>query len=291
MSRSVLTEYWEAQQRNDAQALGRLRHREYTAEWPQSGERVRGHENYTRIHENYPDYPEMQMERMSGKPEEWAISPLLAPVRLGGEGDFWVSEAIFFYPEGKYAGLGIVELKDDLVWRETEYWAAVHEPPEWRRPLVKPIPAEAQFRRVEEVPAAAQEQRREAIARFAAATEGSAGSSEERRESYRRATRELFHEDAVQDYRQSGGRAEGLDTILRTIELQPDVPVGSAPRRIDGRGDLFVLERRLSYEQGEFHGAFVMEFAGEKVSRMSAYYAEAFDPPAWRAPWVEKIER
>jgi hypothetical protein len=290
MTRSVLTDYWEAQQRNDSRALGRLRHRDYTTTWPQSGERVRGHENYTKIHENYPDYPAMSMERMAGKPEEWAMSPLLSPVRLCGEGDFWVSEGTFHYPDGEYAGLGIIELKEGLVWNETEYWAKVQETPDWRKPLVVPIPAESDFRQVKGGSPAEEQQRRAALERFAAATEGDQGSMEARRASYRAAVQELFHEDAIQDFRQSGGRAAPLSHILATIDAQPDFPAPSKARRIDGRGDVFVLERKLTYTQSVWHAAFLYEFSGEKVKRMVAYFAEQIGAPGWRAAWVERLE-
>ena len=39
---------------SDFATLASLRHPDFVEEWPQSGERIRGHANYQKIHENYP---------------------------------------------------------------------------------------------------------------------------------------------------------------------------------------------------------------------------------------------
>ena len=38
----------------DWDALSRLRHADFVEDWPQSGERIRGHASYRAIHESYP---------------------------------------------------------------------------------------------------------------------------------------------------------------------------------------------------------------------------------------------
>jgi hypothetical protein len=34
-----------------------------------------------------------------------------------------------------------------------------------------------------------------------------------------------------------------------------------------------------------------MEFADDKVIRETLYFADPFDPPEWRAEWVEVVPR
>jgi hypothetical protein len=35
----------------------------------------------------------------------------------------------------------------------------------------------------------------------------------------------------------------------------------------------------------------LIELVDGRIHRESSYFAEPFDPPAWRAPYVERIER
>src|SRR5438105_1626014 len=128
MTRAVMTEYWEAIRRQDLRTMDRLRHRDWSAHWPQSGERVTSSANDLKIHENYPGYPVQEVSLMAGAPAQWTMSPLLVPLELTKEGDYWASSALFSYPDGQYHMAGIFELRDGLVWRETQYWAKVMEP-------------------------------------------------------------------------------------------------------------------------------------------------------------------
>jgi len=58
-------------------------------------------------------------------------------LRVVGSGDFWWSEWRLTYPSGEvYLVVDLIELRDGLVYRETVYWAAPFEAPEWRAPWV-----------------------------------------------------------------------------------------------------------------------------------------------------------
>jgi hypothetical protein len=45
----------EAHAAHDYDTVGRMRHTDWTTEWPESGERVRGHANDRAIIDNWPD--------------------------------------------------------------------------------------------------------------------------------------------------------------------------------------------------------------------------------------------
>jgi hypothetical protein len=109
---------------------------------------------------------------------------------------------------------------------------------------------------------------------------------EEQRARYVEGMRELYTEDAVRELPQSGELIRGLEDMLRLVEGHPDFPSGEL-RRIIGAGDLFVLEAKLVYGQGEFWEAMVMQFRGDRVCRSTEYYAMSFEPPEWRAEFVE----
>lgn len=287
VSRSVLARYWEADKRNDSEALRNLRHPEWVAEWPQSGERIRGHRNDRMIHENYPGYPAHELRSIAGQPEQWALSPL-GPVRISGEGDLWIGEALFTYPDGPYHTVGIFELRDGLVRRETVYWAEPFEPPAWRAKWVETIPEGGSLSVGTQVPSEEEQRRRLAIERyFRAPMTGETHAT--MRALYQAGMRELFHEDAVQDLPQSGERIRGLANMLTVVDRHPDFPMGGELRRVVGTGDLFVLEAKLKYSQATYWEALLMEFRGERVARTTEYYAVAFEPPGWRAPWVERM--
>jgi len=34
----------------------------------------------------------------------------------------------------------------------------------------------------------------------------------------------------------------------------------------------------------------IMEFSGDKVARETQYFADPFEPSAWRAQWVERMD-
>ena len=52
--RRVVEQFYAAMNTNDFRAAGDWLHAEYVLEWPQSGERVRGRDNFIAINQNYP---------------------------------------------------------------------------------------------------------------------------------------------------------------------------------------------------------------------------------------------
>lgn len=97
---------------------------------------------------------------------------------------------------------------------------------------------------------------------------------------------ELFHEDAVMDWPQSGERVVGGDNRRAVYGAFPQLPT-ITPRRMVGGGDLVVAEASLDYGGPVFATVFIFEFRDGKIARETAYWSEPFEAPEWRASWVE----
>jgi hypothetical protein len=123
----------------DLEALAALRHPDWMVFWPQSGERVHGNEACAEIVTKYPGgAPTTEITRIVGAEDHWVVTPGNTVLRVAGSGDFWWSEWRVTYPSGEvYLVVDMIELRDGLVHRETVYWAAPFEAPEWRAPWVE----------------------------------------------------------------------------------------------------------------------------------------------------------
>lgn len=99
---------------------------------------------------------------------------------------------------------------------------------------------------------------------------------------------ELFHEDAVMDWPQSGEKIVGGDNRRAVYGAFPQLPT-ITPRRIVSSGDLVVAEATLDYgAPTKYKSVFIFEFRDGKIATETAYWSEPFDAPEWRAAWVEK---
>lgn len=100
---------------------------------------------------------------------------------------------------------------------------------------------------------------------------------------------ELFHEDAVMDWPQSGERVVGGDNRRAIYKSFPTLPK-ITPRRVQVVNDLGVAEAVLDYGEGlPYQTVFIFEFRDGKIARETAYWSEPFEAPSWRADWVEQI--
>lgn len=110
----LLWELFEARQWDEA---GRLLHEDLVAEWPHSGERILGRENFLAVNRSYPG--------------RWTIQVR----RVVAEGGRVVSEVMVEHDEqGSVFAASFFELRDARIARITEYWvdAYAEDPPEWR---------------------------------------------------------------------------------------------------------------------------------------------------------------
>ena len=96
---------------------------------------------------------------------------------------------------------------------------------------------------------------------------------------------EMYHDDAVLEFPQSGERFEGLANFR---EWRRQYPVSSRfrLRRITAREDFVVVECSVSYNGGPWQdGVQLLEFREDRVARERIYVMERWEAPAWRAPW------
>jgi ketosteroid isomerase-like protein len=99
---------------------------------------------------------------------------------------------------------------------------------------------------------------------------------------------EIYSEDVVVEWPQSGERVPGRANIKALRENHPSV-LGFKPRRILGGGDLWLTEYVITYDGRPVHAVSIMEFRDGKVARETIYFADPFVPPEWRARWVERM--
>jgi hypothetical protein len=96
---------------------------------------------------------------------------------------------------------------------------------------------------------------------------------------------EIYHDDAVLEFPQSGERFEGVANF-REWRSQYPADVSYRIRRITARQDLVVVEVSLSYNGGPWQfGVQLLEFRGDKVALERIYVMEGWEAPEWRAPW------
>ena len=99
---------------------------------------------------------------------------------------------------------------------------------------------------------------------------------------------EIYHEDAVLEFPQSGERFEGVATFT---EWRRQYPADADKmrfklRRATVRVDLAVVELSATYDgESWLQGVQLLELRGDKVARERIYVAEAWEAPEWRAPW------
>jgi hypothetical protein len=102
------------------------------------------------------------------------------------------------------------------------------------------------------------------------------------------AEHEIYHDDAVCEYPQSGEVIHGRANLQALRSHHPGKPSGFAIRRIAGEGNLWVTEYMINYGDKRAFTVSIMEFRDGKVSHESQYFADPFDAPSWRAQWVER---
>ena len=99
---------------------------------------------------------------------------------------------------------------------------------------------------------------------------------------------QIYREDAVLEYPQSGERIQGRARIQSSRAAQPNQK-HFAVRRIVGSGDLWVTEYVLTYDGRPSYTVSIMEFLHGRVVRETQYFGDPFEPGPSRSQWVERI--
>ena len=98
---------------------------------------------------------------------------------------------------------------------------------------------------------------------------------------------DIYSEDSVLDYPQSGERIRGRHNIRESRFVQPNRK-RFAVRRILGSGDLWVTEFTLSYDDIPSYAVSIMEFREGLVAHETQYFADQFPPAPSRTHLVER---
>ena len=117
----------------------------------------------------------------------------------------------------------------------------------------------------------------------------------------------LLHPDFEDVYPQSGERTRGFANLKAIIENYPGGSLKDQGRervegaedrwvatptftvlRIEGTGNVFTGVQRVQYPDGsEWYVVVICEMRDGKAWRIQSYFAPRFEPPDWRAQWVE----
>ena len=100
---------------------------------------------------------------------------------------------------------------------------------------------------------------------------------------------DIYREDAVLEYPQSGERIRGRRNIQASRTAQQNFKRFRV-RRIVGAGDLWVSEFIITYDGQPSYSVSVMEFLDGKVARETQYFGDPFDPGPSREQFVERME-
>lgn len=138
-NREVVERATQALARRDFAALRVVTQPDIAIEWPQSGERIRGLENMIAGIQNYPGgMPTLEDARVIGAEDRWVMTPAFTVLRVEGSGDVYTTVARLTYQNGEVWHLvGISELRNGKIAKQTQFFAAPFEAPEWRSQWVE----------------------------------------------------------------------------------------------------------------------------------------------------------
>ncbi len=96
---------------------------------------------------------------------------------------------------------------------------------------------------------------------------------------------EMYHEDAVLEFPQSGERFIGVENFREWRSAYP-ASTSFELREVRGQDDLWIVELSVRYDEGPWNfGVSIHEFREGKIARETIYFAEGWEPPEWRAKW------
>ena len=101
---------------------------------------------------------------------------------------------------------------------------------------------------------------------------------------------EIYHDDAVLEFPQSGERFVGVDNF-RTWRAKYPAKLDFRIRRITHQASLWVVENLISYDGGPWNFTVsILEFRDTKVAHERIYIMDGWEAADWRAEWVERFD-
>ena len=121
--KQVIETFWQTMEGNDFYAVAQLMHDEFTLEWPQSGERIRGRENFAKLNTAYP---------AEGK-WRFIVNSIVA------DGEVVVTDVSVTDGVKQDRVITFSTIRDEKIWKQIEFWPDLFEAPEWRAQWVERI--------------------------------------------------------------------------------------------------------------------------------------------------------
>ena len=145
-NRAIVERYLRALNDRDMATVRELAHPDFEDSYPQSGELTRGAANLEAILTNYPgELQGLGQDRVIGGEDQFVRSPLFTIIRVEGSDDTFTGIQRGRYPDGSiWFVVGVLEVRDGLIYRSQTFFAPTFEPPDWRTPWVevRPRPGE-----------------------------------------------------------------------------------------------------------------------------------------------------
>lgn len=139
--REVVERYVQALAAKDVDLMRSILADDIVEEYPQSGERFQGLENWVRMQLAYPDWEGLSanLDQVEGAEDRWVAGPNWSVMRIEGTGDrFWSSGRVR-YPDGsEWHTVVLFQLRGAKIAHLTSYFAEPFPPAEWRRPFADP---------------------------------------------------------------------------------------------------------------------------------------------------------
>ena len=119
----LIEQFWQLMATNDFRSVGSVLSDDFVLDWPQSGERIRGRDNYSAMNEQYPAHGPWRftVNRIVGGDDE-AVS------------DVSVSDGVL-----QARAISFFTVRDGKIVRMVEYWPDNSDAPDNRKHLVEKI--------------------------------------------------------------------------------------------------------------------------------------------------------
>ena len=142
-ARDLADTYTRALNARDWDLLASVVDADYYADFPQSGERIRGFANIRKMFEGYPGGlpPGSTDSAVYGAEERWAVAPNFAMVRVTGTPGVFTIVTRATYPDAsKWFVIAFMRAEEGRLRSGTIYFAPDFPAPEWRAPIAERIP-------------------------------------------------------------------------------------------------------------------------------------------------------
>jgi SnoaL-like domain len=120
VAEEIVRAFWSALEGADVEGAASFLHEGFVEEWPQSGERIRGADNWLAMATTHPTFPSIEH------------------VRTVGENDVWATHARYDYGDGTpWQVIAVQEVREGKIVRITEVFGTPFDAADWRSHLVE----------------------------------------------------------------------------------------------------------------------------------------------------------